>query len=82
MQGNPVDEPEKRCINTDLSAAQDAFDFFTAFFDAYPEFKKNEFFLTAESYGGTYIPMFMVRVHHPLCFALRLALAWLAVAVK
>jgi carboxypeptidase C (cathepsin A) len=79
--GNPVNEPEKRCINTDLSAAQDAYEcvrsrlhqlgssihcttyaysqprffrsFFTAFFDAYPEFKKNDFFLTAESYGGT-----------------------------
>ena len=74
MQGNPVDEPEKRCINTDLSAAQDAYDFFTAFFDAYPEFKKNDFFLTAESYGGTYIPMFMVRVHH--LHALHLDFRW------
>ena len=29
--------------------------------------------MTAESYGGTYIPMFMV--HHPLCFALSVGLA-------
>jgi serine carboxypeptidase-like clade 1 len=60
--GNPVNDPEKLCINTDVSAAQDAYDFFTAFFDAYPEFKKNNFFLTAESYGGTYIPMFMDQI--------------------
>ena len=43
---------EKDCINNDQTAAQDAYDFFIAFFDAYPEFKTNDFYLTAESYGG------------------------------
>ena len=42
------DGPET-CANDDLTAAQDAYDFFVAFFEAYPEFQKNEFFLTAES---------------------------------
>lgn len=50
----------KDCINNDVTAAQDAYDFFTNFFtSSYPEFKKNPFYLTAESYGGIYIPMFM-----------------------
>ena len=43
---------EKDCINNDQTSAQDAYDFFIAFFDAYPEFKTNDFYLTAESYGG------------------------------
>lgn len=47
------------CVNNDLTAAEDAYDFFKAFFEAYPQFAKNDFYLTAESYGGIYIPMFM-----------------------
>ena len=47
------------CVNNDLTAAQDAYDFFTNWFDAFPEYKKNDFYLTAESYGGIYIPLFM-----------------------
>jgi carboxypeptidase C (cathepsin A) len=50
------------CVNDDLTAAQDAYDFFVAFFDAYPQLKKNDFYLTAESYGGIYIPMFMDQI--------------------
>lgn len=60
--GEPVENPEATCINTDLSAAQDGYDFFVNFFAAYPEFKNNDFFLTAESYGGTYIPMMMDQI--------------------
>eukprot|EP00966_Prymnesium_polylepis_P279198 6450248-Prymnesium_polylepis.1 len=47
------------CVNSDLTAAQDAVDFFHAFFDGFPEFKTRDFYLTAESYGGIYIPTFM-----------------------
>ncbi len=47
------------CQNNDVTAAEDAYDFFVNFFDAYPHLKKNDFYLTAESYGGIYIPMFM-----------------------
>eukprot|EP00958_Prasinococcus_capsulatus_P007812 scaffold723_cov363-Prasinococcus_capsulatus_cf.AAC.14 len=39
--------------------AQDAYDFFVAFFDAFPQYKSNPFYLTSESYGGVYIPLFM-----------------------
>ena len=34
------------------------YDFVVNFFAGYPEFAKNEFYLTAESYGGIYIPMY------------------------
>ena len=47
------DDANPSCVNTDLTAAQDALDFFKAFFDGFPELKKNDFYLTAESYGGT-----------------------------
>jgi len=49
----------KDCVNNDVTAAQDAYDFFSNFFSSYPEFASNDFYLTAESYGGIYIPMFM-----------------------
>ena len=32
------------CVNNDLTAAEDAYDFFVAFFNAYPHLKKNDFF--------------------------------------
>jgi len=51
--------PKHKCVNTDLSSAQDAVDFFHAFFGAYPEYKSSDFYLTAESYGGIYLPTFM-----------------------
>ena len=50
------------CVNNDVTAAQDAYDFFINFFNAYPQYKKNDFYLTAESYGGIYIPMFMDEI--------------------
>ena len=54
--------PTKECINNDLTAAQDFYDFIINFFDAYSEYKENDFYLTAESYGGIYIPMFMDQI--------------------
>ena len=42
---------EQPCINTDETRAQDAYDFFVAFFEAFPQYKANDFYLTAESYG-------------------------------
>ena len=53
------DLSSSECINNDVTSAQDAYDFFTNFFASYPEFSKQDFYLTAESYGGIYIPMFM-----------------------
>ena len=34
-----------------------------AFFKQHPEFAKNDFFITGESYAGHYIPAFAARVH-------------------
>jgi hypothetical protein len=53
---------ESDCVNDDQTAAQDAYDFFVAFFEGYPELKPNDFYLTAESYGGIYIPTFMREI--------------------
>lgn len=35
-----------------------------AFFAEHPQFAKNDFFITGESYAGHYIPAFAARVHH------------------
>lgn len=40
--------PAGKCLNTDLSAAQDAVDFFHAFFEGYPEFKARDSCLAAQ----------------------------------
>lgn len=53
---------ERACQNNDVSAAQDAYEFFVNFFERFPSLKKNDFYLTAESYGGIYLPMFMDEI--------------------
>jgi len=51
------------CANNDVTAAEDFYDFILGFFDdKFPEYKKNDLYLTAESYGGIYIPMFMDQI--------------------
>ena len=34
-----------------------------AFFKEHPQYVKNDFYITGESYAGHYIPAFAVRVH-------------------
>lgn len=34
-----------------------------AFFQAHPEFARNEFFVTGESYAGHYVPAVTSRIH-------------------
>ena len=41
------------CTATDTSTAIDSYDFLVGFFRKFPEFAKNDFFMTGESYAGT-----------------------------
>lgn len=50
------------CVNTDESTAQDAYEFLVNFFNSYPEYKKNKFYITGESYAGIYIPMLIDQI--------------------
>jgi serine carboxypeptidase-like clade 1 len=50
------------CVNTDDSTAQDAYEFLVNFFNGFPEYKANKFYITGESYAGVYIPMLMDQI--------------------
>jgi serine carboxypeptidase-like clade 4 len=43
--------------------SNDMYDFLQAFFKEHPEYAKNDFFITGESYAGHYIPAVTSRVH-------------------
>lgn len=51
-----------QCVNTDESTAQDAYEFLVNFFNAFPEYKSNKFYITGESYAGIYIPMLIDQI--------------------
>jgi len=50
------------CAANDTTAALDNYDTITAFFRAFPELAKNDFFITGESYAGIYIPMLVEQI--------------------
>ncbi|CAL0329062.1 unnamed protein product [Lupinus luteus] len=51
-------------IRYDLgTTSNDLYDFLQAFFKKHPEFVKNDFYITGESYAGHYIPILASRVH-------------------
>ena len=50
------------CVATDVSTAEDNFDALVSFFEGFPEFKDNEFYITGESYAGQYIPTLMDQI--------------------
>ncbi|KAL5139396.1 Serine carboxypeptidase-like 49 [Glycine soja] len=55
---------DKRDIRHDEEGvSNDLYDFLQAFFAEHPEYVKNDFFITGESYAGHYIPAFAARVH-------------------
>ncbi|XAR60018.1 Carboxypeptidase C [Bertholletia excelsa] len=43
--------------------SSDLYDFLQAFFKQHPQYAKNDFYITGESYAGHYIPAFAARVH-------------------
>ncbi|XP_020233548.1 serine carboxypeptidase-like [Cajanus cajan] len=43
--------------------SNDLYDFLQAFFSEHPQYAKNDFFITGESYAGHYIPAFATRIH-------------------
>ncbi|KAL3849526.1 hypothetical protein ACJIZ3_011408 [Penstemon smallii] len=45
------------------SASVDFYDFLLAFFRKHPRLRKNDFYITGESYAGHYIPAFSARIH-------------------
>ncbi|CAI9761531.1 unnamed protein product [Fraxinus pennsylvanica] len=47
---------------TSEGAAGDFYDFLQAFFQAHPQYAKNDFYITGESYAGHYIPAFAARI--------------------
>jgi hypothetical protein len=50
------------CTSNDTSTAADNHAVLKAFFKGFPEFAKNEFFITGESYAGIYIPMLAEQI--------------------
>lgn len=56
---------DKRDIrHNEDGVSNDLYDFLQAFFVEHPQFAKNDFYITGESYAGHYIPAFAARVHH------------------
>jgi serine carboxypeptidase-like clade 2 len=46
----------------DDRTSQDSYNFLVSFFQKYPQFKGNDFWITGESYGGHYIPQLAQRI--------------------
>lgn len=47
----------------ETGVGNDMYDFLQAFFKEHPQYAKNDFFITGESYAGHYIPAVTSRVH-------------------
>ncbi|WJX74328.1 Serine carboxypeptidase-like 48 [Trifolium repens] len=56
-----TDDSDIRHDENEIS--NDLYDFLQAFFKEHPQFTKNDFYITGESYAGHYIPAFASRVH-------------------
>jgi len=54
--GSPNDHDE-------VGVAEDMYGFLQAWLAAHPEYQKNPFFVTGESYGGHYVPAVAARIH-------------------
>ena len=57
------------CTASDTSTAIDNHKVLKAFFKGFPEFAKNDFYITGESYAGIYIPTLVQQIRCArLCF--------------
>ncbi|XP_077221714.1 serine carboxypeptidase-like [Tasmannia lanceolata] len=55
---------DKRDLRHDeRGVSNDLYDFLQAFFTEHPQYAKNDFYITGESYAGHYIPAFASRIH-------------------
>mmetsp|Transcript_33607 Transcript_33607/g.78740 ORF Transcript_33607/g.78740 Transcript_33607/m.78740 type:complete len:465 (+) Transcript_33607:2-1396(+) len=55
---------EAHYVTNDEQSSMDNLLFLKAFFEVFPQFKKNDFFVTGESYGGHYVPQLSHRILH------------------
>jgi len=53
---------EKDWKTDDDIVAKDNYEFLKRWFQAYPEFRKNDFYVTGESYGGHYVPQLCEQI--------------------
>ena len=60
--GLPARNASALCRNDDHSTAADAQEFLVAFFAHFPEHAGRDFYITGESYAGTYIPMLVQQI--------------------
>jgi serine carboxypeptidase-like clade 4 len=76
--------------HNEAGVSEDMFDFFQAFFKAHPEFAKNDFFVTGESYAGHYVPAVTGRLHQaqkkkeglPINLKVRIPMCFLGLKVE
>lgn len=47
----------------ETGVSEDVYNFLQAFFEAHPEFRENELYITGESYAGHYVPAVTSRIH-------------------
>ncbi|MCO5601679.1 hypothetical protein L7F22_055802 [Adiantum nelumboides] len=47
----------------ETGVSEDVYSFLQAFFEAHPEFRENELYITGESYAGHYVPAVTSRIH-------------------
>eukprot|EP00246_Nothoceros_aenigmaticus_P011021 TRINITY_DN2826_c0_g1_i1.p1 TRINITY_DN2826_c0_g1~~TRINITY_DN2826_c0_g1_i1.p1 ORF type:complete len:520 (+),score=92.07 TRINITY_DN2826_c0_g1_i1:211-1770(+) len=58
---------DKRDIRHDeQGVSEDMYDFFQAFFDAHPQYVKNDLFISGESYAGHYVPAVTRRLYEAI----------------
>eukprot|EP00243_Klebsormidium_subtile_P010679 TRINITY_DN577_c0_g1_i1.p1 TRINITY_DN577_c0_g1~~TRINITY_DN577_c0_g1_i1.p1 ORF type:complete len:590 (+),score=177.93 TRINITY_DN577_c0_g1_i1:122-1771(+) len=50
-------------VHTEKGVSEDMYDFLLAFYEAHPEYKDHDFFITGESYAGHYVPAVAAKVH-------------------